>query len=99
MIATLIPEVDATGPTGEEIRVKGLLNFTYGAMYDAKSSKGVGILISKVGEYVQIDWSLLNETWKPNPEMDAMLANNNPFREAKEKMIDSFLHTTATKDS
>ena len=73
------------------------MNLTYGTMYDAKASTGVGVQISKVGDYIQIDWSLLNETWKPDPEMDAMLANNNPFREAKKKMLNSFLHMTPVK--
>ena len=63
-------------------------------MYDAKVSKGIGILISKDGEYIQIDWSLLNVPWKPDPEMDARLAENNPFREAKEKPIKSFRFMT-----
>jgi hypothetical protein len=97
MIAPLDPQAPATGPEGEKTRVTGLENLTYGAMYDAKASKGVGILISRDGEYIQIDWSLLNVPWKPDPEMDVMLAKNNPFREAKEKVINSFLFTTATE--
>ena len=73
------------------------MNLTYGTMYDAKASTGVGVQISKVGDYIQIDWSLLNETWKPDLEMDTMLTNNNPFRKAKEKMPNSFLHMTPVK--
>ena len=68
-------------------------------MYDAKVSKGVGILISKDGEYIQIDWSLLNMPWKPDSEMDHKLAKYNPFREAKEKMIDSFFFVGAAERS
>jgi len=99
VIAPLDPQIPATGPESEKTRVTGLQNFTYAAMYDTKVSKGVGILISKDGEYVQIDWCLLNVPWEPDPEMDAKLANSNPFREAKEKLIDSFLFVAATEDS
>jgi hypothetical protein len=90
MIAPLDPELPATGPA----RNRGLLNLTHAAMYDAKVSKGVGILISKDGNYVQIDWSLLEIPWKPDSEMDARLARSNPFRPASEKRINSFLFTT-----
>jgi hypothetical protein len=87
MIAPLDPQIPSTDPDGEKARVTGLRNLTYAAMYDAKVSKGIGILISKDGEYVQIDWSLLNLPWEPDPQMDAWLANSNPFRETEEKMI------------
>ena len=63
-------------------------------MYDAKVSKGVGILISKDGDYIQLDWALLNVPWKQDPQMDSKLAESNPFREAKEKQITSFLFKT-----
>jgi hypothetical protein len=79
MIAPLDPQIPATGPEGEKTRIMGLENLTYGAMYDAKASKGVGILISRDGEYIQIDWSLLDVPWKPDPEMDAMLAKEQPI--------------------
>jgi len=94
MIAPLDPEIIATGPEGEKKRLLGLRNLTHAAIYDAKVSKGVGILISKDGDYVQIDWSLLNMPWKPDREMDRRIAANNPFRETNEKMIDSFLLKT-----
>jgi hypothetical protein len=94
MIAPLPPQLPATGPAGEKIRVKALQNLTYAAMYDLRVPKAVGILISKDGEYVRIDWALRTEPWRPNPEMDAMLAENNPFRETKEKMINGFLFLT-----
>jgi hypothetical protein len=99
MIAPLDPQIPATGLEGENMRVAGLTNLTHAAMYDAKVSKGVGILISKDGEYIQIDWSLLNMPWKAAPEMDARLAENNPFREAKERTISSFLFVAPTKSS
>jgi hypothetical protein len=97
MLAPLNPQIPTTGPEGEKTRVTGLQNLTHAAMYDAKTSKGVGILISRDGEYIQLDWSLLNAPWKPDPLMDTMLAKSNPFREVSEKMIDSFLFETATE--
>lgn len=90
MIAPLDPQIPATGAAGETARVTGLRNLTHAAMYDAKASKGVGVLISKDGDYIQIDWSLLSIPWAPDPEMDVKLAKDNPFREAKEKLISSF---------
>jgi hypothetical protein len=94
MIAPLDPQIPAASPEGKKARITGLQNFTHAAMYDTKVSKGVGILISKDGNYIQIDWSLLNVPWEPDPEMDARLAKSNPFRQAKEKQINSFLFTT-----
>ena len=44
MIAPFYPEIPATGPESEKTRVTGLQNLTYAAMYEAKVSKGVGIL-------------------------------------------------------
>jgi hypothetical protein len=87
MIAPLDPQLPATGPEGEKLRITGVRDLTNAAMYAAKVSKGVGILISKDGEHIQIDWSLLNIPWKQDSEMDAMLAERNPFREVKEKSI------------
>lgn len=99
MIAPLDPEIPATGPESVKTRVTGLQNLTYAAMYETKVSKGVGILISKDGEHVQIDWSLLNVPWRPDSQMDGKLAASNPFREAKEETINSFLFASAPEDS
>ena len=99
MIAPLDPQIPATGPEGEKGRINGLKNFTYAAMYDTKVSNGVGILISKDGDYIQIDWSLLNLPWKQDSEMETRLAQSYPFREAKEKPIDSFLFKTELSES
>jgi hypothetical protein len=99
MIAPLDPQLPATGAQGERTRMTGLRNLTHAAMYDTKVSKGVGILISKDGEHIQIDWSLVNAPWEPDPEMDARLAASNPFREAKEKMVNSFLFVSTSEGS
>jgi hypothetical protein len=97
MIAPLPPEVPAS-TNEEDKRLGGLQNLTYAAMYQGKTSKGVGILVSKEGEFVQIDWSLLITPWSQDPEMDTELAKHNPFREVKGKVIDSFRFLAATSD-
>ena len=91
MIAPLDPELPATGPEGERIRVTGLTNLTNGAKYLAKTSKGIGLLISRDGKFVQIDWFLINSTWQPNSELEKWLSESNPFRAVTEKSINGFL--------
>jgi hypothetical protein len=91
MICALDPEIPATGDEGEKARVTGLQNLTLAAMYDSKVAKGVGILISKDSQYLQVDWALLNIPWQQDPEMDVRLAESNPFREVKEQQLHSFL--------
>jgi hypothetical protein len=91
MIAPLDPQLPSTGPEGEGIRITGLRNLTDAAMYLAHTSKGLGILISMDGEFVQIDWSLINLPWEPHEKMETRLAENNPFRPVSEKNLDSFL--------
>jgi hypothetical protein len=99
MIAPLDPQIPATGPEGEKVRIQGLQNLTYAAMYDTKVSKGIGILISEDGDHIQIDWSLLNVPWQSDPEMDTRLAESYPFREAKETQINSFLFKNQHRES
>jgi hypothetical protein len=99
MIAPLDPQIPGTGPEGEKIRINGLRNLTHAAMYDTKVSKGVGILISKDQDHILIDWALLDVPWKPDPEMDARLAKNNPFRQAQGRKITSFLFKTEGNES
>lgn len=90
MIMPLDPRIDAVGEQGEQNRIKGLTNLTHAAKYDAQASKGVGVLISKDGEYFMVDWTLIESEWEPDAEMDAWLKAGNPFRPAREQKIDSF---------
>lgn len=91
VIIPMDPQLSVTGPEGEKTRAAGLQNLTHAAMYDAKTSKGVGIQVSKDGVYRHIDWCLLEIPWEQDSEMDKKLATGNPFRPAAEKKIDSFL--------
>lgn len=91
MVASLDPRLPVTGVEGERIRRNGLSQLTHGAMYDAKMSKAIGILISKDGSSYHIDWCRLDSPWAADPVMDEWLARSNPFRPAREKTINSFL--------
>jgi hypothetical protein len=91
MMAALDPKLPSTGAEGERFRINGLMSLTYGAMYDASMSKSIGILISKDGEFYQIDWCRLDMPAEKDPEIEAWLANCNPFRPAREKIINSFI--------
>jgi hypothetical protein len=91
MISPIPPEVPSTGEDGRRARANGLQAFTYAAKYLAKTSKGVGILVSVDGEYFQIDWCLIDQPWEPDAELDAKLAENSPFRTVSEQYRDSFL--------
>ena len=90
MIAPLDPKLPATGPEGENVRITGLTNLTSGAKYLAETSKCVGILVSRDGEYIQIDWCLITSDWQPNPELEAFLSESNPFRAVRERSVDGF---------
>lgn len=91
MIVPMDPELPATGPEGIQVRTNGLSVLTYGAMYAAKTSKGVGIQISRDGEYYQIDWCLRNHPWEFDQQIEELLRMSNPFREIKERNINSFV--------
>jgi hypothetical protein len=95
MIASLDPSLPSVGANGERMRVNGLQMLTLGAKYAAKSKVGVGLLVSKYGEYVQLDWCLVDQPWEYDPQMEKMLATSNPFRPVSEKMVDSFFFRDA----
>ena len=82
---------DTSGREGEELRVRGLQQLTGAAMYDAKMSKGVGLVISRDGEFFQLDWCFIELPWEQNADMERLLTENNPFRAAREKDLPSFL--------
>lgn len=96
MVAPLDPQLPATGPEGEKVRVTGLTNLTNGAKYLAKTLKGVGILISRDGKCVQIDWCLIENAWQPHPELEEWLSKANPFRNLTGKSVDGFLFVQAS---
>jgi hypothetical protein len=94
MIAPLDGELPSTGIEGQKFRISGLTNLTHGAKYLAKTSKAIGILVSRDGEFVQIDWCLIDSTWQVNAELDAWLLKSNPFRPVNERNVDGFFFVT-----
>jgi len=90
MIAALDPDLPATGVEGEELRRNGLSNFCGALKHMMQSTRCIGILVSRDGEYVQIDWCLLDYPCRPEPELGDWLSKANPFRPASEKKVDGY---------
>jgi len=65
--------------------------FTEVAKYDLKTKIGVGLLISKDGDFVHLDWCLIDAPWVSNNEMDKLVREVELFGPAHERMVDSFL--------
>lgn len=91
MIAALDPDWPVTGTDGIEMRSKALSMFTEAAKYDLKTKIGVGLLISKDGDFVNLDWCLIEAPWSSNSKMDNLLREAEMFGPARERMVDSFL--------
>lgn len=90
MFAPFHPGRPTTGPEGEQARAIGLQNLTMAAKYLSKARRGVGVLVSKDGEFLHLDWCLVDEPWQHDPELDAHLAANSPFRDVREKRMDGY---------
>ncbi|OCP01288.1 MULTISPECIES: hypothetical protein [unclassified Ensifer] len=90
MFSPFPPGRPTTGPEGELARSTGLQSLTAAAKYMSEASRGIGALVSKDGEFLHLDWCLIAEPWERDPEFDALLASNNPFRDVREKRIDGF---------
>jgi hypothetical protein len=91
MIAALDPQLPSVGGEGERTRINGLQMLTYGAMYDLDMQRSVGILISRDGEFYQLDWCRVKMPEVRDPKIEALLAKSNPFRPAREKTVTSFV--------
>ncbi|MES0100911.1 hypothetical protein [Mesorhizobium sp. M0019] len=90
MVASLDPELPATGEDGTKMRTNALVMFTKAAKYDLKTRIGVGLLISKDADYFQLDWCLVDEPWTINAKMEQLLATPSLFGAARERTVDSF---------
>lgn len=91
MIAALDPEWPVTGAEGTEMRSKALSMFTEAAKYDLKTRIGIGLLISKDGDFVNLDWCLVDAPWVADNKMDKLLRETKMFGLARERMVNSFL--------
>jgi hypothetical protein len=90
MIAPLDPDFDVSGPSGETMRVAALINYSLAAKYVLKTSKVIGVQLSKDGDYFQIDWVFNESEWRQDDELENLIAENNPFRDARERVVHSF---------
>ncbi|NKK61816.1 hypothetical protein GFM44_39375 [Rhizobium leguminosarum bv. viciae] len=90
MFSPFIPGKPTIGSEGQEARRTGLQNLTSAAKYLSKAGRGVGVLVSKDGDFLHLDWCLIDEVWEHDPELEAHLATNNLFGTVREKKIDGY---------
>jgi hypothetical protein len=90
MVAPLDPDWPSTGQEGQRMRTGALVMFTEAAKYAAHTTRGLGLLISKDGQAIHLDWCLVDHPWETNPKLEEFLATTNLFREVKERKVDSF---------
>ncbi|TCP90337.1 hypothetical protein C8J31_101175 [Rhizobium sp. PP-CC-2G-626] len=90
MFSPFPPGKPTTGPEGEQTRKTGLQNLTRGAKYLCKAGRGIGVLVSKDGEFLHLDWCLVDEPWEYDAVLEAHLATNSPFRDVRERKIEGY---------
>lgn len=90
MFSPIPSEMPSTGLEGEKARIRGLTNLTTIAKYLLKTSRGVGVLVSKDGDHFHLDWCLIDHAWAQDPDLDAHLEKSNPFGAVREKKIDGY---------
>lgn len=90
MFSPFIPEMQSTSTEGEKARRTGLQNLTQIAKYLGQTTKGIGVLASKDGDYFHLDWCLIDQIWEWDPDLEAHIARSNLFGPVKEKKIDGY---------
>ena len=91
LIASLDPQLPTAGAEGEQIRLRYLEMYTLAAKYRSKVKSVVGLLISKDGNFRQLDWCHAAFPWEYDRSMENFLARFDFFRPEREEAIDSFL--------
>ncbi|MCF1433194.1 hypothetical protein GOZ97_16520 [Agrobacterium vitis] len=91
MIAAMDPKWPVRGPEGIEMRSKALAMYTQAAKYDLKTGVGVGLLISKDGASVSLDWCHVDAPWKPDSKMEELIRETQMFGPVRDMKVDSFL--------
>lgn len=67
-----------------EHRRTGLKNLTLAQKHDQKLEKCIGVSIANDKDgWFTAEWCYVEFPWEEDPEMDQLLKDNNPFREAK----------------
>jgi hypothetical protein len=60
------------------------------AKYLSKTAKGVGVIVSKDGEYLHLDWCLIDQPWEYDPDLEAHIARSNLFGVVREQKVDGY---------
>jgi hypothetical protein len=94
MVASMDPDWPVTGADGIRMRTNAVAMFTEAAKYDLKTRVGVGLLISKDGEFFQLDWCVVDAPWAADRKMEDLLATTLLFGPARERTVDSFFFRT-----
>lgn len=87
MFSSILPNAQKTGIEGEQARATILQSLTYDAKYLAKTSKGVGVLVSYDSDYFNLDWCLIEGVWEYNRDHEQSIKKSNLFSDVKEKEI------------
>lgn len=90
MFSPMVPGMPTTGLDGEKARRTGLQNLTAVAKYLGKTAKGVGVIVSKDGEYLHLDWCLIDQPWEYDPDLEAHIARSNLFGAVREQKVDGY---------
>ncbi|HVY07843.1 MAG TPA: hypothetical protein VHB46_17850 [Burkholderiales bacterium] len=74
-----------------EHKRNALINITCALKYEQRLDKCIGIAISNDPKgWVMVDWLYMEHAWQANAELDQLLAENNPFREAKVRELPGY---------
>jgi hypothetical protein len=65
-----------------------LKSFTIASKYEQKIKMHIGISFCKKDSLVYIDWCYIESEWRQEPNIDKLLAENNPFRPLKANYIE-----------
>lgn len=64
-----------------------LHNFSLASKYDFRVTHHLSLCAKKSGEHIDIEWMYIEGPFEEDPEMAAWLANDYPFRNARERMM------------
>lgn len=67
-----------------------LKNFTEAHKYEQKIDRCIGLVVSKDGEYFDLNWMMLDFPWIQDDEWDLILSSNAPLRQAQSERLHSF---------
>jgi hypothetical protein len=65
---------------------QALQNFSLASKHELKVTKHVSLSVCKAQQFIDIEWMYVDGPVTPNPEIDALLAQNYPFRKLKEEL-------------